>query len=338
MDPLNADRRPARADGSRVDVPRPVAREAGLARAVAAQGWAVLPGALDATATARSAAALDEVFAAEDDIARARRWRTAGYRVAYMLPAKHPELLALCRPGRLSRAAAEVLGEGCVVAAFNGLAVVPGGEAQPLHRDHLELTPGVTLYLHAVVALDRFTTANGATLVVPGTHLEPGSADAPDGPAQVTAAGRARTGGGPAQATGAGRARTGGGPAQATGAGRTGPVAGSGGPEPSIDDVSPTMPTAQDRAVAVELEPGDALVYDATCLHAAGANTSEAPRRALHVLFARRWVQPLWDFPASLRPQDAARLDEATRRLLGFDNAPARYDHAARRAFGSGWG
>lgn len=56
------------------------------------------------------------------------------------------------------------------------------------------------------------------------------------------------------------------------------------------------------------------------------------------MLFARRWVQPHWDFPGSLREADIATLDDDRRRLLGFGNVPARYDHDARRSFGYGWG
>lgn len=251
-------------------------------RAITSLGFAVVRDVLDAEAVLRCAAALQEVFAAEDDIAEARQWRTAAYRVAYMLPAKHHVFLDLCGPGPLAGLAARLLGDDCVLAGFNGLAMIPGGEAQPLHRDHEVLTPGVTLYLHAVVALERFSVANGATRIVPGSHR--------DGLA----------GGAPATIS--------------------------------------HLVSLEDRARHIELEPGHAVVFDATCVHAGSANASAAPRHALHVLFSRRWVQPHWDFPGSLRAGDAARLDAERRRLLGFGNEPARFDHAARRSFGYGWG
>ncbi len=245
-------------------------------RAIEQHGFVVVPSVLAADAVARCVDALDEVFAAEDDIAAARQWLTPAYRVAYMLPAKHPVFLDLCRPGTLTELAATVLGDDSVLAGFNGQSMIPGGEGQPLHRDHTVPTPGVTLYLHAVVALNQFNKANGATRVVPGSHR---------------------------------------------------------------DAFQGTEPAAMEGGARhVSLEPGDAVVFDATCVHAGSANTTARPRRALHVLFARRWVQPHWDFPGSLRQRDADELDGERRRLLGFGNVPARYDHAARRSFGYGWG
>lgn len=242
-------------------------------------GYTVLDAVLDTRQQAHCRTALDAVFAAEADIAKVRQWHTPAYRVAYMLPAKHPTFLDLCRPGPLVDLAARVLGPDCVLAGFNGMTMNPLGEAQPLHRDHPEQTPGVPLYLHAVVALDRFTKANGATRIVPGSHRWHADGDE-------------------------------------------------------------NTDTAAHEACArhIELEPGSAVVFDATCLHAGSANSTTAPRPALHVLFAKRWVQPHWDFPGSLRPADTATLDDERRRLLGFGNRPARYDHDARRSFGYGWG
>lgn len=251
---------------------RVVGTRAAALHALDEVGFVQVADVLDSDGVARCSAALETVFAAEDDIADIRQWRTAAYRVAYMLPAKHPQFLDLCRPGPLVDFAATVLGADCVFAGFNGIAMVPGGDGQPLHRDHQHPTPGVALYLHAIVALDRFTVANGATRIVPASHRDH---------------------------------------------------------EPDLDER---------RAHHVELAPGDAVVFDAACVHAGGANTTTEARRALHVLFARRWVQPHWDFPGSLRPTDAAGLDAERRRLLGFGNDPARYDHEARRSFGYGWG
>ena len=245
------------------------------AASIAADGYAVVTDVLSSERVGRCVDALESVFAAEDDIADVRQWRTPDYRVAYMLPAKHATFLDLCRPGVLSELASELLGADSVMAGFNGLAMLPGGGGQPLHRDHRVPTPGTTLYLHAIVALDRFEEANGATRVVPGSHLATDPSDAPG------------------------------------------------------DEAS---------AVYTEFEPGDAVVIDAACMHAGSANTTAAPRRALHILFARRWVQPHWDFPGSLRPDDAATLDDERRRLLGFGNVPARYDHGDRRSYGYGWG
>lgn len=141
--------------------------------AVAADGFVTVERLLDPHQVSEAAAALDGVFAAEADIATERGWRTDAYRVAYALPVKHPVFLGLCTHPAVLALADAVLGDDCVVAGCNGLDMVPGGTAQVLHRDHADPTPGTTVFLHIVCALDPFTPERGATRVVPGSHREP---------------------------------------------------------------------------------------------------------------------------------------------------------------------
>lgn len=239
------------------------------AEGVRADGYCVVPDVLSPDEVAGAIDALDEVFRSEDDIAADRRWLTDVYRVAYALPAKHPVFLELCHHPGLVGLAREVLGPDCVVAGFNGLSTVPGGRAQDLHADHPVPTPGTPLYLHLVCALDPFTVANGATRVVPGSHLAP---------------------------------------------------------------VAPDRRDALEReAIPLAAPAGAAVAFDAALWHAASANATAAPRRALHVFFGRRWVQPHWDFPATLDPEVAAGLSDEQRDLLGFTARPRRFDRAGRR-------
>lgn len=125
---------------------------------------------LDVATVARCAGALDEVFDLEDDIATERGWITDAYRVSHALPAKHQTFLDLCTHPDLLVLARSVLGEDCVLSGFNGLTTAPDGQAQSLHRDHPHATPGTTLHLHLVCALDPFTAENGATRLVAGSH------------------------------------------------------------------------------------------------------------------------------------------------------------------------
>ena len=228
-----------------------------------------MPGILDASARAAALAALAAVFDDEASVADDRGWATDAYRVAYALPAKDATFLALCTDPRLLELARSVLGDDCVIAGFNGLAMRPRGTGQPLHRDHPFPTPGTTLYLHAVCALDAFTIANGATRVVPASHT---GARADRDPAEL-----------------------------------------------------------EDLAVPVPVEAGDVVAFDGSLVHAAGANTTNRPRRALHVFFARPWVVPHWDFPATFGAEAASELSEAQRRLLGFGPGPRRFDLDERR-------
>lgn len=86
-----------------------------------------------------------------------------------------------------------------------------------------------------------------------------------------------------------------------------------------------------DQATAVPIAAGDAVCFDGAAVHAAGPNRTTARRRALHAFFARSWVVPHWDFPATLPDDVAASLDDRQRRLFGFDARPRRWDPATRR-------
>ncbi|NLV56238.1 MAG: hypothetical protein GXY13_11570 [Acidimicrobiales bacterium] len=236
---------------------------------VADRGWAAVPGLLEAAVLAPARAALDAVFAAEDDIAADRGWATEVHRVAYALPAKDRLFVDLFTDPAVVAVAAAVLGDDCVLAGANGLDLPPGSPGQGLHRDHPVPTPGWTAYLHVVAALDDFTADNGATVVVDASHREPRAEIA------------------------------------------TGELA--------------------DAARAVPIAAGDAVCFDGAVVHAAGPNRTGSRRRALHAFFARPWVMPHWDFPATLPEDVAASLDDRQRRLFGFDARPRRWDPATRR-------
>lgn len=240
-----------------------------VADAIARDGYAVVDRVLAADEVARATDALDATFTAEADVAGDRGWLTAAHRVAYCLPAKERTFLDLCTHPGLLTVARSVLGDDCVVAGFNGLDLPAGSPGQDLHRDHPVPTPGTTLYLHVVVALDAFTTANGATVVVPGSHR----------------------------------------------------------------DVGATRPPAEqdEPAVAVPVAAGGAVAFDGAVVHAAGPNRTGDRRRALHVFFARPWVQPHWDVPASLPPDVASTLSDEQRRILGVTARPRRWVADRRR-------
>lgn len=133
-------------------------------------GYLVVPELLGDAQRTTSIEALARVFAAEDDIADDRGWRTDTYRVAYALVAKDPHLLEVCADPSVLAIVRPILGDDAVLAGCNGIDLPPGGAPQRLHRDHPHPTPGTTLFLHVVVALDPFTAETGATRVVPGSH------------------------------------------------------------------------------------------------------------------------------------------------------------------------
>ena len=73
-----------------------------------------------------------------------------------------------CRTPRLLAAAHSVLRTPFFLSQVEGREPLLNGGSQGLHRDELE--PGPSLSAAALIYLDSFGPANGATRVVPGTH------------------------------------------------------------------------------------------------------------------------------------------------------------------------
>ncbi len=67
-----------------------------------------------------------------------------------------------------------VLDPGCLVSSLSSIAIGPGEQAQPIHADDQLLPlpkPHVPTVCNTMWALTDFTEANGATRIVPGSHL-----------------------------------------------------------------------------------------------------------------------------------------------------------------------
>ena len=73
-----------------------------------------------------------------------------------------------------------VLDDGCLVSSLSSIAIDPGESAQPIHADDqlIPLTkPHVPTVCNTMWALTEFTEANGATRIIPGSHLRDHSPD-----------------------------------------------------------------------------------------------------------------------------------------------------------------
>ncbi|HEY2481530.1 MAG TPA: phytanoyl-CoA dioxygenase family protein [Caulobacteraceae bacterium] len=69
-----------------------------------------------------------------------------------------------------------VLDPGCLVSSLSSIAIDPGETAQPIHADDMVIPlakPHAPIVCNSMWALTDFTDANGATRLVPGSHLEP---------------------------------------------------------------------------------------------------------------------------------------------------------------------
>ena len=108
---------------------------------------------------------------------------------AYHVVISHPKVLA---------GIAHVLGGDLKLSSLNSRAALPGSGLQGLHADWGRLeTPGDYQVCNSIWLLNDFTPTNGATRVVPGTHLQtrtPGdemSDPADDHPDQILIEGKA---------------------------------------------------------------------------------------------------------------------------------------------------
>jgi ectoine hydroxylase-related dioxygenase (phytanoyl-CoA dioxygenase family) len=67
-----------------------------------------------------------------------------------------------------------VLDRGCLISSLSSISIDPGERAQPIHADDQLLPipkPHVPTVCNTMWALTDFTDANGATRIIPGTHL-----------------------------------------------------------------------------------------------------------------------------------------------------------------------
>ena len=69
-----------------------------------------------------------------------------------------------------------VLDEGCLISSLSSITIDPGEIAQPVHADDMVIPlekPHAPIVCNSMWALTDFTEANGATRLVPGSHLGP---------------------------------------------------------------------------------------------------------------------------------------------------------------------
>ena len=67
-----------------------------------------------------------------------------------------------------------VLDDGCLISSLSSIAIGPGEKAQPIHADDQAMPlakPHVPTVCNTMWALTDFTEENGATRLVPGSHL-----------------------------------------------------------------------------------------------------------------------------------------------------------------------
>jgi ectoine hydroxylase-related dioxygenase (phytanoyl-CoA dioxygenase family) len=66
------------------------------------------------------------------------------------------------------------------------------------------------------------------------------------------------------------------------------------------------------------MEPGDALLFLGSTLHAAGANFSDAPRRAIIISYSLGWLKSYENQSLTYSPEFARTLDPALAAMIGY--------------------
>ena len=130
-------------------------------------GYAVLPGILDAGQIADASAALERL------IAQARldpTWHAGGTLHLKEL-VNAPAFDAVWKSDRLLSAIVHVIGFDFRIGSVTYRAPRPGYGAQTLHADYMQGYRGEYQVATAIVALVDFTQTNGATRVIPGSHI-----------------------------------------------------------------------------------------------------------------------------------------------------------------------
>lgn len=127
------------------------------------EGYALLRQAIPAALLQELRAAFDANVLPSDQwpVPRGMDWRHAQMDL-------EPAVQTVCRLPQLLSAAGTLIGERFFIAQAEGREPMPGGGHQQLHRDLSDLRPGDMV--SALAFLDDFSSDNGATRVVPGSH------------------------------------------------------------------------------------------------------------------------------------------------------------------------
>lgn len=138
------------------------------------EGYILFESVLDATMVEELRAALAPYLAA--DIAGRNDFEGLKTNRVYAMLAKHPLFADLaCHPLALAFAEAD-LGKECLLSACLAINIHPGETVQPWHYDdsHYRLPrPRGSLGVSAFWAIDETTALNGATEIIPGSHVWP---------------------------------------------------------------------------------------------------------------------------------------------------------------------
>jgi ectoine hydroxylase-related dioxygenase (phytanoyl-CoA dioxygenase family) len=139
-----------------------------------AEGYTILEGVIDVDVCDALREDLDRlegelgIVPAENGFEGRQTWRIYNlllHGLLYEQIPVHPEVLPVVE---------QVLDPGCLVSSLSSIAIGPGETAQPIHADDQLIPipkPHPPTVCNTMWALTDFTEANGATRIIPGTHV-----------------------------------------------------------------------------------------------------------------------------------------------------------------------
>lgn len=75
---------------------------------------------------------------------------------------------------------------------------------------------------------------------------------------------------------------------------------------------------SESEAVALDIEPGSALVWLGGVFHAGGANVSNETRTGISIIYFEPWLRQIENMTLAVPPPLAARYSERVQRMLGY--------------------
>ncbi|MCP5400494.1 MAG: phytanoyl-CoA dioxygenase family protein [Sphingomonas sp.] len=209
------------------------------------RGYAVVPGAMPPELVEALAGDLAPVFE-RTPFSRGAFYGANTKRFHGLLRRSRHTADFLLHPAILG-AVKSVLGPHCDRVQLNltqAIEIVPGGEAQPPHRDQDMWpvhSPDVEYLVNVMWPFTHYQASNGATVLWPGSHRRQ-------------------------------------------------------------DEIV----IVEEEAIAVEMEPGSALLFLGSTLHAGGCNRTSEPRRGMVVSYSLGWLKP-YELPWLAYPPEVAR-------------------------------
>jgi ectoine hydroxylase-related dioxygenase (phytanoyl-CoA dioxygenase family) len=192
---------------------------------------------------------------------------------------------------RILRLCDQFLMANYLLTASQAISIRSGEKAQDLHHDdsfyHLP-RPRPMVSLSTIVAIDPFSERNGATRLIPASHLWD---DEPlRGRRQFDTAAAHRTATDLAQH--------------------------------SACDATARLERLERQCIPALIPAGACLVFSGTLIHGGGANHSEAPRTALSNQYCQPWARQQENFVLAVPVPVARAMPERLQQLLGYSVHP----------------